>query len=680
MTIRSGSFGFDMHLGDLRLILTFIAFAYVAVYFFIPATPGNAPHAHPLGWWGWFDQGKYLLSANAFAQLDFSPDKHFYPPLYSLVGAIFLKWSSGHPYFVLNLLAMLWFVYVFIRYSDQYIPRWGSVALLLGTTILSYTIFENYVIPWTSTLSVALLATGFLGLVWLREVRSGTRARVSGLQAFFVATCLGLLVPTRPGDAVVGGVIGLGLLLAYWQTYRVSIERVPRVSQFLLLTAAGSILGPLLFFGFNSYVFGSLSGSYMQVAGANGFFPADLPEKFFSIWLDGFALYGESKTGLTERYPWLYLSLAGLAWVIIRGDLLLRTVALAIILLFVLYLPYGDLLPNGIWRYKNIHYFKWTFPFLALFAVLLVKDVWSTLRQRAKWVTPTLVLIGLPLLLLSLRLVIDVAPVTTRTVNNQTNISFDLPGKPIDFVDFKGITGGFPDVYLGEHRLFLDGHELKRVRDYRLLPMDLGMRLLFIRPVAGHSVEFIPDQRLVRHAGPLGAQLGTYRFAFGALKPFRQHTQHQIVIDYRLGELIEFSQQGNGGLYTTQGWSGPEAWGRWSINEAATIEMRVVNVPNQALELEFNMGAFVNGAHPCQEVGIVVNKKEIARQKVCAGNGGEHPSPYKFKLNQELLRSDGIINIRLVTPDSISPKKLGMSSDDRVLGVGIRTLKLVPGH
>lgn len=660
----------------LRFILAFIALAYIAAYFAFPPTPGNSPGAHPLGWWGWFDQGQYLLSANALAQFDLGRDKHFYPPLYPAIGAIFLKWSSGHMYFAVNLLALLWFAFMFIRFSDRYIARWGSAVLFLGTISFNPRLVETFVVPWTSTLSVALLASGILGLVWLGEAKHGIRARVSGVRVFFVATCLGLLVPTRPADALVGGVIGLGLLIEYWQTRRKASESVPRSGKVVLLAIAGMIIGPLLFLGFNILVFGTPSGGYFQAAGANGFFPADLAEKFGSIFLDGFTLYGEPNAGLTERYPWLFLSLAGLVWVLIRGDGLLRSVAFAILLHLVLYLPYGDLLPNGLWRYSNIHYFKWTFPFLALFGVLLVKEASVSWRRREKLAIPVGVLVGIPLLLLSLHLVVDVTPASARSANKSASISFRLPNKQIDLIDFKGLSGGFTDVYFGSHRLLLDGRELARVRDYRLLPMSWGVRLLFIRPVVGDSLEFLPDQKLTRYPGPLSAQLGTYRFALGALKPFRQRAQHEIATDYHIGEVIDFSQQGLGRLYATQGWSEPEAWGRWSINREATIQMRLADPSRHDLDLELFMGALVSGSHPCQEVGILVNEKEITRQPLCMGKGAEQASFYRVTLARELLRADGIIDIRLVTPDSISPKKLGLSSDDRVLGIGLRTLKL----
>uniref|UniRef100_UPI0040474DA0 DUF7024 domain-containing protein n=1 Tax=Orrella sp. TaxID=1921583 RepID=UPI0040474DA0 len=662
------------YLLDIRIILSLIAAFYFVIYFHIPSTPGNSPGAHPLGWWGWFDQGKYILSADAFSKFDFSPDKHFYPPLYSLLGAIFLHWSSGHLFILINFVSLIWFAYVFIRFSDLYTHRFVSIALLFSTSIFNYTIFENYVIPWTSTLAVALLASGILGLVWLIELKRGDRNKISRLQIFFIATCLGLLVPTRPADAVIGCVLGISLLIGYWRIHKKSINCVPRPLSFLMLFTSGSIIGPSIFLVLNTLVYGSPFGSYIQVASSNGFFPADIAEKFVSIWLDGFALYGEPNAGLAERYPWLLISLAGLLWVLIRGDGALRSVAVSIILLFILYLPYGDLLPNGLWRFLNIHYFKWTFPFLALFAVILIKQMWFAWRQRSGRFLTTNILFGIPLLLLSLHFVFDVVPVSTSTTQNPTEISFDLPNKKIDFVDFKGLSGGFTDVYLGSHRLLLDGKELVLVRDYRLLPMSWGVRLLFIRPIIGRSMEFLPDQRLIRQTGPLGSQIGNYKLSLGTLKPFRKVDQQQIVTDYFLGEIIDFSSQGSSNLYATHGWSGAEAWGRWSINGEAAIQMRLANPSNHDLKLTLVMGGFVSESQPCQEVSIIFNKKKISQYPLCLRMGGEKLSSHKFVLPRKLLHADGRIDISLVTPNSISPKKLGISSDDRVIGVGIKSL------
>ena len=49
-------------LNDTKIILFFISLFYIFVYFSLNSTPGNSPFTHPIGWWGWFDQGEYIKS------------------------------------------------------------------------------------------------------------------------------------------------------------------------------------------------------------------------------------------------------------------------------------------------------------------------------------------------------------------------------------------------------------------------------------------------------------------------------------------------------------------------------------------------------------------------------------------------------------------------------------------
>lgn len=659
---------------DLRWVMALIAVIYVYTYFALPHTPGNNLE-YPLGWWGWHDQGQYLKSANALLHGDLSWDKHTYPPLYSAVGAIFLKWSSGHPYFLPNLLCWLWFVFVFIRFADRYVPRWGGLVLLFGATIVNHEILENFVIPWTSTLSMALLATGILGLVWLQEAREEKRKQISGWQLFIVALSLGLLAPTRPADTVVGAVLGLALLIGYWLARRNAAANLPAPSRFLPLVAIGFAIGPTIYFVFNKVVFGDPLGGYMQIVRGLGFYPADFPEKFISLWLDGKTLYGENNAGLTEHYPWLFLSLAGFVWALFRGDALLRVAALAIGLLFALYMPYGDLLPTSIWRYKNIHYFKWTFPFLALFAWLLVKQVLEGRRRREGWVFPAALLVAIPALLSSLHLAIDVKPLRGISEPGQA-MRFELPDGAVDFIDIKGLNGGYNEIDLGEHRILLDGRELNRVRNYKLLPMGSEVRLLFRRPVAGRSLEFLPDPRLVRHDRQMTAQAGVYRFALGAPKPFRNNDIPPIVSIYRLGDIVDFSVKGDGGLYVAEGWSSPEDWGRWSLGEEARIVMRISGYIGQELTLNLTYLVLWSHKQPCQKVAITGNGHAIAAQEFCKDAGDAH-TPHRYRLPVGSVSADGLLEIRIKTPDAISLKQLGINEDSRIMGVGLKTLQIV---
>jgi hypothetical protein len=660
---------------DLRWVIVIVAAVYIVGYFALSPTPGNSPYAHPLGWWGWFDQGQYLKSAYALLQLDFSPDKHFYPPLYPAVGGIFLAWSSGHPFFLLNLICLLWFAYVFIRVADRYIPRWGSVLVLFGTTIFNFRIFENYLIPWTTTLSAALLATGILGMAWLQDVMRNEDIRISGWQVFIVAACLGLLVPTRPGDAVVGGLLGLGLSLGYWHARRFATEKMPRPTIYFSLAIIGFAIGPAIYFGFNKAVFGTFAGGYMQVSEGNGFFLADLAEKFVSLWLDGETLYGEPNTGLVQRYPWLLFSLAGLVWVLLRGDFFLRVLAVAICGFFVIYMSYGDLLPNGLWRYLNIHYFKWTFPFLGLFAWLLIEAVLAEWHLHRGWRMPIVVSLAIPGILLTLHLSIHFKPLETGSDADRP-IYLTLPHNEIDVIDVKGVAGGFNEVYFGEHRVLLDGKELKRVRDYRLLPLGSDIRLLFIRPISGQSIEFTPDKRLVRHDGQISAYGGEYGFALGLPMPFRKNVAHQMAAGYRIGDVVDFSTSGNSQIYSSEGWSYPEDWGRWSMNKEARLVMRISEYTGRQLMLELTYGALVHKDWPCQKVVISGNGRTIGSQDICLESNGGVPKPYLYTLPEKLLAPEGELDVRISTPNSVSPRQLGINDDPRVLGIGLKTLRI----
>ena len=370
------------------------------------------------------------------------------------------------------------------------------------------------------------------------------------------------------------------------------------------------------------------------------------------------------------------LGLAGLVWALLRGDALLRVAAFAICLLFALYMPYGGLPPKILWLYKNIHYFKWTFPFLALFAWLLVKQVIEGWRRQEGWLFPVTLLVAIPALLLSLHLAINVRPLRGISEPGQA-MRFELPDSEVDFIDFKGLNGGYTEIDLGEHRVLVDGRELKRVRDYKLLPIGSELRLLFIRPITGRSIEFLPDPRLVRHDRQIAAQAGVYRFALGVPKPFRNNDIPRIVSTYRLSDTVDFSGKGDGWLYATEGWSAPEGWGRWSLGEEARIVMRISGYIGQELTLNLTYVTLANQKQPCQKVAITGNGYAIATQEICLADDGCAPTPRRYRLPVGSVSADGLLEIRIKTPDATSPKHLGINGDSRILGVGLKTLQIV---
>src|SRR2546430_6397369 len=96
-----------------RLFALFILAVAIA-YFIAYATAPSVPGPRGPGWFAWFDQGQYLRSAKALAAGNFSPDSHFYPPLYPLAGAVFVRWLPQHPFLVVDLAAFLVTAFAFV--------------------------------------------------------------------------------------------------------------------------------------------------------------------------------------------------------------------------------------------------------------------------------------------------------------------------------------------------------------------------------------------------------------------------------------------------------------------------------------------------------------------------------------------------------------------------------------
>jgi hypothetical protein len=509
----------------LRIALPIVAAGYALAYWLYPSTPGNW---HALGWWGWFDQGQYLLAANAFAQFDLSPDKFYYPPLYPFLGALFVQWWGLHPFWLIDLAGLVWFSAVFILFASRYVSRRAAVLLYLASVLLNHRVFPDFLIPWTTTVSAALLSVGLYGLLRVSD-RTPEKARrgMTVAAVLGVSLSLGLIACLRPVDSLVGGIVWLGCMGYVWRTAkRPSLVAASREWKRTLGAGLGGLLiGPAIFLAFNYLVFGSVQGRYVQATVANGYFPADLAEKFVSLFFDGYALYLEPRSGIAEHFPWMALSLLGLGFVLLKGDWLLRTLALALCAQFILYLPYSDLLPTGVWRFHNLHYFKWTFPYMALLAWLLVAHALRSWRDDKKRAALRIgALLGAWTLLVSLSLsvdlsTVDASPSLSGSAKTSEPFSLTLHTTEIDLIDVTGMQGEFADVYFGRHRLWVDGVEWHHVRDYRVLPAPWGIRVLFIRPVHAKVVQFQPDERLKGRPSRWAA--GSYHFAIGIPGWFR---------------------------------------------------------------------------------------------------------------------------------------------------------------
>jgi hypothetical protein len=139
---------------------------------------------------------------------------------------------------------------------------------------------------------------------------------------------------------------------------------------------------------------------------------------------------------------------------------------------------------------------------------------------------------------------------------------------------------------------------------------------------------------------------------------------------YLPGEQLSFAQGGNAWQYATAGWSGAEGWGAWSFgNVGGSIQL---TVPHDAYQLVINGTAFVSQQHPTQTIVVEVNGTDVATWTF----DSTEPAGTREAEIPKGLTKNGSLHIVLKAPGSVSPAQIGQSTDDRVLGLGVKTLTL----
>jgi hypothetical protein len=144
-----------------------------------------------------------------------------------------------------------------------------------------------------------------------------------------------------------------------------------------------------------------------------------------------------------------------------------------------------------------------------------------------------------------------------------------------------------------------------------------------------------------------------------------------------LGQKIDFAAGGNAdSSVLPTGWSTAEPWGRWSDGDLAQFQVKVQPPLNGGIELVAEASAYVNERHKSQEVEILVNDRKVGSWNLTEEKLKTN-SEQRVYIPPELIRSESIttISFRLLNP--ASPESLGISTDNRVLGIAVRSLRLV---
>jgi hypothetical protein len=390
-------------------------------------------------WQHWWDQGAYLRSTTAFAHGDLSPASHWYPLLYPLLAVPFLLLLPYNPFLLLDLLCVALLAQSVTRVARHLgIGQTAALLILLLTCLWPSELWHAWVQPWTTTLSAAL--------IWWLMAKAGDVAaapdQIRPRDAAAIGFVAALVPLARPADAIilllVGGYVALVLI-------RHGALRLPLVGAALV----GAIV-PLAVYGMlHLAIYGPVATDYMRLSGDIGLWFGDIGWKASILFLDPSPWFAGDKA-LLARMPWVVLGLAGALFVLVRPGrdarrgyaAFLLTIAAVYVLVMTAYV---DLLPSGLWRFNNIHYFKWILPLLGMTAWLFLRDARHRPLIAAASFAAIFIMTGL-----------RVVPVPA------------LPDQPARRIDFPAPAGtNWTEVYFAQS-VIVEGTRVRRnIFDYR---------------------------------------------------------------------------------------------------------------------------------------------------------------------------------------------------------------------
>lgn len=339
----------------------------VAICVYLVAYLGHAslPAAGSQGWWGWWDQGQYLRSAQAFARAVLTPRAHWYPPGYPLVASFFVPWLPRHPFFIPNLLCFVGIVLALYRIFRSLLSRLESV-LLIGFGLGQSLVLEHLVIPWT-TIPTQLIS--YAAMLWVVARRPSRRGLV------MAALAVGAMSWIRPGDLLF---VAPFFAAALWEIRR-RRRWLPEAALIAGIVAGWLLLALIA----NKVIFGVFwATAYTKVVGSIGFSANALALNAYSLLIEARTLYAIDTPTLLARYPWALIALPGVVVLVKRWGLRAIALPLSFLVTMLFYLSYRDFDASTAFKFSTVHYLLWMVPPLAMLSYLTVRDGWRYLRLR----------------------------------------------------------------------------------------------------------------------------------------------------------------------------------------------------------------------------------------------------------------------------------------------------------
>ena len=464
-----------------RLAADWSSWSVAACVLLLSAVP-LAVHAHKYpdfaGFFAGVDQQRYLIAARAWAAGDLNPAQHHYLPFYPLMGAAFVWLTPLQPFMLPDLACSLASLAIFLRIGRRLAPDWpaGAVAACFVLGVFGgRSVVAVWVVPWSTTGSAP---AQFLAV--LLALRVGERPTARRVALFTLAAAL--VAGFRPSDSAV--LLAGGGVFCAWAVLRANAGMGAWVG-----CGAGAAIG--LAAGLlpvavaHAAVFGLSPGPYIGESAAIGLEWRLLALRWVMVVIGPRPVLPEG-VGLAVGLPWVAAGIVGMVLGLLRpqGRRACIFVAAIVVLHWAVYLMYRDLQPAAIWRFYNMHYFKWTFPFLALWATRLAVAL-ATPRHRIRALAAVAVAAPLFMWRPVLR-----EPALLPAVSDGRTVRVSLPAAGPGRALQLPLQGPWDALYFGKYRLTLDGHALTNKGDYRMQPVANGALLLPLRNLHAGQVVF----------------------------------------------------------------------------------------------------------------------------------------------------------------------------------------------
>jgi len=131
---------------------------------------------------------------------------------------------------------------------------------------------------------------------------------------------------------------------------------------------------------------------------------------------------------------------------------------------------------------------------------------------------------------------------------------------------------------------------------------------------------------------------------------------------------FDFSSNGGMPKNILEGFSSPEAHGRWTDGKIAKFHCLNKGIPLKALKLQIR--PFVFGALRSQRLSVAVNDHVLGKFDLSVPHGPENPLVINIPPNL----ASGKVLVEFEIPDATSPREVGLSEDGRKLGFSFQSI------